>query len=98
VHGSAGLVQTRLRKDLVDVLRVVTYPVVVGEGERLFGDGTVPRAWRSVAPTAMPAGAVASVYEQDGEPWAGEFTLDGTPWPTGRRRASRTSGRRRARR
>ena len=46
VHGSPGLVQTLLRADLVDELRLVVAPVVLGEGKRLFGAGAVPGSWR----------------------------------------------------
>ncbi|SFQ01109.1 RibD C-terminal domain-containing protein [Geodermatophilus dictyosporus] len=79
VHGSAGLVQTLLREDLVDELRLLTYPVVVGPGKRLFGDGAVPGAWRLSWSAAMPRGAVAAVYERAGELRSGEFTLESVP-------------------
>jgi dihydrofolate reductase len=40
VHGSARLVQTLLEHDLVDELRLMVYPVILGSGKRLFGDTT----------------------------------------------------------
>lgn len=42
VHGSANLIQTLLRHNLVDEFRVWIFPLVLGTGKRLFGDGTVP--------------------------------------------------------
>ena len=78
VHGSPGLVQTLLRADLVDELRLVVAPVVLGEGKRLFGDGAVPRAWRLLSSTSTPSGAIVAAYERAGDLGVGEFTLDGT--------------------
>ena len=54
VHGSPGLTQTLLKHDLIDEFRIWTFPVVLGTGKRLFGDGTIPLALRlthSWAPT-----------------------------------------------
>ena len=67
VHGSAGLVQTLLGEDLVDELRLITFPVVLGEGKRLFGEGAIPRTWRLTASSATPSGALMASYERVGE-------------------------------
>ena len=67
VHGSAGLVQTLLHEDLVDELRLIVFPVVLGSGKRLFGDGTVPRTWRLTASKATSTGALIAGYERAGE-------------------------------
>lgn len=67
VHGSAGLIQTLLREDLVDELRLVVFPVALGEGKRLFGDGTIPRTWRLAAHSATPSGALLLSYQRVGE-------------------------------
>jgi dihydrofolate reductase len=74
VHGSAGLIQTLLREDLVDELRLIVYPVVIGAGKRLFGDGAVPRTWRLTSTTTTPAGALLSTYERVGDLETGDFT------------------------
>ena len=67
VHGSAGLIQTLLAEDLVDELRLITFPVVRGQGKRLFGDGAVPRSWRLTASSTTPTGAVMGSYERAGD-------------------------------
>ena len=67
VHGSAGLIQTLLAEDLVDELRVILFPVTLGEGKRLFGEGTVPRSWRLKTQATTPSGAVMVSYERAGD-------------------------------
>ena len=48
VHGCGNLLQTLLRHDLVDTLRIWQFPVVLGTGKRLFAEGTIPRSFRLV--------------------------------------------------
>jgi dihydrofolate reductase len=67
VHGSPGLIQTLLKEDLVDELRLIVFPVVLGEGKRLFGDGAVPRTWRLTTNSATSTGALILSYERAGE-------------------------------
>jgi len=67
VHGSAGLVQTLLAEDLVDELRLVVFPVVLGHGKRLFGAGAIPRTWRLTSQSATPGGALLLSYELVGD-------------------------------
>jgi dihydrofolate reductase len=67
VHGSAGLIQTLLAEDLIDELRLVVFPVVLGQGKRLFGDGTVPRTWRLGTQKTSSTGALMLSYERVGE-------------------------------
>jgi len=67
VHGSAGLIQTLLKEDLVDELRLVLFPVVLGEGKRLFGDGAIPRTWRLTTQATSSTGALMLSYERVGD-------------------------------
>jgi len=67
VHGSAGLVQTLLQEDLVDELRLVVAPVVVGAGKRLFGEGAIPRTWRLTLSKTTPTGVLITAYQRAGE-------------------------------
>lgn len=62
VHGSAGLVQTLMRNDLVDRYRLLVYPLVVGEGKRLF-EGGIPATLKLVESRSFGSGVVALVYE-----------------------------------
>jgi len=76
VHGSAGLVQTLLREGLVDELRLLTFPVVLGTGTRLFGDGAVPAAMRLTESRTTSTGILIGVYAFAGRPEYGSFALD----------------------
>jgi dihydrofolate reductase len=76
VHGSAGLIQTLLREDLVDELRLVVAPVLLGEGKRLFGDGTIPRTFRLAAHSVTPTGVLLTTYRRVGEVGTGSFLPD----------------------
>jgi dihydrofolate reductase len=67
VHGSAGLIQTLLREDVVDELRLIIFPVVLGSGKRLFGDGAIPRTWRLNTHATTPSGALMASYRRVGE-------------------------------
>ena len=67
VHGSAGLIQTLLAEDLVDELRLVVFPVSLGQGKRLFGAGTIPRTWRLTMSKATGSGALLCSYDRVGD-------------------------------
>jgi dihydrofolate reductase len=62
VHGSPGLVQTLLRDGLVDALRLWTFPLVLGQGKRLFGDGTVPAGMALQETRVFDTGVVFQDY------------------------------------
>ena len=76
VHGSGELIQTLLRHNLVDRYRVWVFPVVIGSGKRLFGDGTVPAGLRLVDSTVSTTGVMIGTYEPAGELRTGSFPLD----------------------
>lgn len=75
VHGSSNLIQTLLKYDLVDTLRIWQFPVVLGTGKRLFGEGTIPRAFRLVESQQTTTGAVLHVYERVGNLKYGEVEV-----------------------
>ena len=66
VHGSSNLIQALLKHDLVDTLRIWQFPVVLGTGKRLFGEGTIPRSFRLVDTQMNTTDAVLHVYERAG--------------------------------
>ena len=67
VHGRSQLLQTLLRHNLVDALRLWFFPVVLGAGKRLFGEGAIPLGFRLVDTQQSTTGAVLHVYERVGE-------------------------------
>jgi dihydrofolate reductase len=73
VIGSGNLVQTLLRNDLVDRLNLWVFPVLLGSGKRLFGEGTVPTALRLVESATFPKGAVHLTYQRAGKPTFGSM-------------------------
>ena len=75
VHGSGNLLQTLLQHDLVDILRIWQFPVVLGTGKRLFGEGTIPRSFRLVDTEMNTTGAVLHVYERAGDLKYGEVEV-----------------------
>ena len=76
VHGSCGLAQTLIENDLVDEYRLLTFPVVLGAGKRLFGTGAVPRTLKLVSTSTTGMGAVFSVYRPAGGLKTGSFALE----------------------
>jgi dihydrofolate reductase len=62
VHGSAQLVQTLLAHDLVDELRLMVFPVVLGSGKRLFGDTSDKKRLRLVDSKTVGEGVAILIY------------------------------------
>ena len=75
VHGSGDLLQTLLKHDLINTLRLWQFPVVIGTGKRLFGEGTIPLSFRLVDTQLSTTGAVLHVYERAGVLRYGEFEV-----------------------
>jgi dihydrofolate reductase len=77
VIGSLDLVQSLLRIGVVDLLSIWLYPVLLGTGKRVFGNGTVPTALRLIGSVTYPKGAVQVTYETNGVPTYGNLAHDG---------------------
>lgn len=76
IHGSSNLAQTLIEHDLIDEYRLMTFPVVLGGGKRLFGDGAVPAALQLVSSIISTTGTVISVYRRGGALNTGSFRLE----------------------
>lgn len=74
VIGSLDLVQSLLAAELVDRLDLWVYPLVLGTGKRVFGEGTVPAALRVVESVPYPNGTVHLTCETAGPPAVGDLT------------------------
>ena len=73
VHGSGSLIQTLLKNDLVDKFLLKIFPVTLGGGKRLFGDGTIPAAFQLVKSENSPSGVIVASYERAGQVKTGSF-------------------------
>ena len=66
VYGSANLVQTLMKHDLVDAFWLKIYPLTLGSGKRLFAEGTIPAAFKVTACKVSPSGVILVNYERAG--------------------------------
>jgi dihydrofolate reductase len=73
VHGSANLAQTLIHHGLVDEYHLWIFPVVLGQGKRLFADGTIPATLRLVDSKISKTGVFMGTYELAGEVVTGTF-------------------------
>jgi dihydrofolate reductase len=73
VHGSANLIQTLLEHGLVDEFNLKIYPLVLGQGKRLFDGGTVPAGLEVVSSQVSPSGVIMATYRSGAEIKYGSF-------------------------
>ena len=67
VHGSGNLIQTLLKHDLVDELWLKFFPLTLGQGKKLFEDGTIPAAFTLSETFATPSGVIFANYKRAGD-------------------------------
>jgi dihydrofolate reductase len=66
VIGSGNLAQTLFKHDLVDELRLMTFPITLGTGKRLFGEGTIPAAFTMTFSFVSSNGVIYASYKRAG--------------------------------
>lgn len=76
VYGSSNLVQTLLKHDLIDELWLKIFPVTLGNGKRLFAEGTIPAGFKLLESGISPSGVIIANYERSGEVKTGSLGLE----------------------
>ncbi len=67
VMGSANMLQTLFKADLVDALELMIIPITLGQGKRLFQAGTIPASFKVTSGQVAPKGIIIVSYERDGD-------------------------------
>lgn len=67
VHGSSNLTQTLLKEDLVDELWLKIYPITLGNGKKLFEEGTIPAAFKMTEHHITSDGVIFANYKRAGK-------------------------------
>lgn len=67
VHGSANLIQSLFKNDLVDELWLKIYPITLGKGKNLFAGGSIPAAFDLVESFTTPSGVLFANYKRAGK-------------------------------
>jgi dihydrofolate reductase len=75
VHGSSNLLQTLIKHNLVHEYNLMIFPVVLGHGKRLFGDGAIPAGLRQTSSKTASTGVIMATYEPAGPIQLGTFRL-----------------------
>jgi len=73
VHGSGNLIQTLLENHLIDRMHLWTFPVTIGNGKRLFAEGTQPQSFKLIDSKIATTGVIIASYEPAGEVKIGSF-------------------------
>jgi dihydrofolate reductase len=76
VHGSGALATYLIDHGLVDEYRLLTFPVHLGTGKRLFAEGVRPGALRLLSSSTTSTGVIIATYAAAGAPSYGTYSLD----------------------
>jgi dihydrofolate reductase len=64
IHGSGNLAQTLFKHDLVDELVLMMFPITLGNGKKLFGEGTIPAAYKMTDSLVTSNGVIFGYYKR----------------------------------
>ncbi|RVA74586.1 dihydrofolate reductase, partial [Mesorhizobium sp. M7A.F.Ca.US.006.04.2.1] len=73
IQGSGNLIRTLLANGLIDEIRLMVFPLLLGNGKRLFGDSAIPAAFKLIKSQATGTGVIMATYERAGEVKVGSF-------------------------
>jgi dihydrofolate reductase len=76
VHGSSNLIKTLVSGNLVDEFKIWIFPVTVGKGKQLFGEGTNASTLKLVDVKSSTTGVIIATYQPAGELKIGSFALE----------------------
>ena len=76
IQGSSVLIQTLLANDLIDELKILIFPLVLGPGKRLFGEGAKPAALTLVDSKTSTTGVTINTYHPAGAINPGSFAFE----------------------
>lgn len=75
-QGSTDLLQTLFRSDMIDEMYISFFPVVLGKGKKLFGNGTMPMALKLADSKVSGSGVTVNRYIRAGEVVTGSFEFE----------------------
>src|SRR5262245_54479048 len=75
-QGSTDFLKCLFENDLADEINISIFPLVLGKGKKLFGDGTFPAAWKLVSSKVSGSGVTVNKYIRDGDIVTGSFEFE----------------------
>ena len=79
IQGSSRLIQALLPHNLIDMYRLWIFPLVIGNGKRLFDQGAIPAGMEMVDTRTSTTGVMMNTYQFSGAVQAGSLALKNTP-------------------
>lgn len=76
VQGSSDFSQTLLANDLIDEMQLLIFPLTLGKGKRLFGEGAIPAAFKLTGSRITANGVIIARYIRDGAVKTGSFAFE----------------------